>query len=252
MMTRKTKVVPPVTPRIVPADTGPRALRYGLLVCAFLGTAWSSYEYGRTQAPGSGEETATQSGELQQRFAALQRERDALEEQLTDLQQVLEQDQRNLAAQRARSRVLQQSQTAPRQSPAAEPQSEPETPATEQAAANHALTLENVRIAGTESENLFRLAFSVTRDRDDNERVTGTIWIAVNGTSGGKPTRLSLKSLSPQRRSFVTMGFTQQQEVTEELVLPDDFLPRNILIEAKPYGDRYTRTSESFDWGTSG
>ena len=48
------------------------------------------------------------------------------------------------------------------------------------------------------------------------------------------------------------MGFNRQQEVTEELVLPEDFLPRNILIEAKPYGDRYTGASESFDWPTSG
>jgi hypothetical protein len=34
--------------------------------------------------------------------------------------------------------------------------------------------------------------------------------------------------------------------------LPDDFLPRNILIEAKPYGDGYTGAAESFDWITNG
>lgn len=250
MIRRKNKVVPPVTPRIVPANTGQRLVRYALLICAFLFTAWFSYDYGRTRAPASAEQPLAQSRELQERFAVLEQERDALEQQLADLEQVLEQDQRSLDAERARSRALQQSQIAQREVPAPDP--EPETQATEQAAADNALKLENVRVTEMASGNQFRIAFSVSRDGDGSDRVTGTIWIAVNGTSGGKPTRLSLKTLSPQRRSFVTMGFNRQQEVTEELVLPEDFLPRNILIEAKPYGDRYTGASESFDWLTSG
>jgi hypothetical protein len=248
MITRKNRVVAPVTPRIVPANPGQRLVRYALLMCAFLFTAWFSYEYGRSQAPASGAEPATQSRELQERFALLERERDALKQQLADLEQVLEQDQRSLDAERARNRALQQSETAQREVPAPEP----ETPAPEQAAADNALKLENVRITEMASGDQFRIAFSVTHHGDGNDRVTGTIWIAVNGTSGGKPARLSLKTLSPQRRSFVTMGFNQQQEVTEEVVLPEDFLPGNILIEAKPYGNRYTGASESFDWITSG
>jgi hypothetical protein len=250
MIVRKNKVVPPVTPRIVTADPKRRLLRYGLLSCAFLCTAWFSYEYGRTRAAAGADEPLTQPGELQERFAVLEQERDALKQQLADLQQVLEQDQRSLEVQRARRQALQHAQTAQPEVAAAEP--EPETAAPRPAAADPALTLGNVRIDGTESENLFRLAFSVTRAGDGGDRVTGTIWIAVNGTSRGRPTRLPLKTLSPERRTFVAMGFNQQQEVREELVLPDDFLPRNILIEAKPYGNTYTGAAESFDWITDG
>ena len=250
MIARKHKVAPPVTPRIVTADPKRRLLRYGLLSCAFLCTAWFSYEYGRTQAAAGAAEPLTQPAELQERFGLLEQERDALKQQLADLQQVLEQDQRSLEAQRTRRRALQHSQTAQPEVAAAEP--EPETAAPQPAAADPALTVGNVRIDGTDSENLFRLAFSVTHDGDGSDRVTGTIWIAVNGTSGGTPTRLPLKTLSPERRAFVAMGFNQQQEVTEELVLPEDFLPRNVLIEAKPYGNEYTGAAESFDWITDG
>ncbi len=250
MIARKNKVVPPVTPRIVPADPQRRLLRYGLVICAFLGTAWLSYQYGRTRAAAGAEEPPTQASELQERFAALKQDRDALEQQLADLQQVLDQDQRNLEAQRARRRALQQPQTAQPQVSTAD--LEPETAAPQHAAADPALTLGNVRINGTESANLFKLAFSVTHDGGGDDRVTGTIWIAVNGTSAGRPTRLPLKTLSPERRAFVAMGFNRQQEVTEELVLPEDFLPRNILIEAKPYGEEYTGAAESFDWITDG
>ena len=92
----------------------------------------------------------------------------------------------------------------------------------------------------------------MTHDGGGDDRVTGTIWIAVNGTSAGRPTRLPLKTLSPERRAFVAMGFNRQQEVNEELVLPEEFLPRNILIEAKPYGEEYTGATASFDWITDG
>ena len=250
MIVRKNKVVPPVTPRIVTADPKRRLLRYGLLSCAFLCTAWFSYEYGRTRAAAGAEEPPTRASELQERFAALQQDRDALAQQLADLQQVLEQDQRSLEVQRARRQALQHAQTAQPEVAAAEP--EPETAAPQPAAADPALTVGNVRIDGTQSGNLFRLSFSVAHDGDGSDRVTGTIWIAVNGTSGGRPTCLPLKTLSPERRAFVAMGFNEQQEVTQELVLPEDFLPGNVLIEAKPYGNAYTGAAESFDWITDG
>ena len=90
------------------------------------------------------------------------------------------------------------------------------------------------------------------RDGVSSRRVTGTIWIAVNGFSDGEPRRLSFKRLSPDRRSYVKMGFDLQQDVAEDVVLPDNFLPKNVLIEAKPYGDLYTGAAVKFDWLTTG
>ena len=113
-----------------------------------------------------------------------------------------------------------------------------------------ALKLENVHIVGTDSVDLYRLGFSVMHEGDSGGRVAGTIWIAVNGLTNGQPTRLSLKTLSPERRAFVKMGFDLQQDVVQDVVLPEDFSPRNILIEAKPYGDRYTGAAETFAWAT--
>ena len=46
------------------------------------------------------------------------------------------------------------------------------------------------------------------------------------------------------------MGLEQQQDVMEEVVMPEDFHPKNILIEVKPYVDTYKGTSGKFDWVT--
>jgi len=261
MLARK-KIVPPVTPRIVQPNAGQRLLRYVLLFCAVLLAAWFGYDYGRTRVPANDDTLVVQSRVSVQRITELEQERDALKQQVAELQQSIEQAYRDHEAAQTRIQALQQTQSSQREAPAptstlepAEelkpaPAPEPVTAVSE--SADNTLTLANVRIKATEAENVFRVGFSVMRNGDSSDRVTGTIWIAVNGFADGEPSRLSFKRLSPDRRSYVKMGFDLQQDVAEELVLPDDFRPRNILIEAKPYGDKYTGTSGKFDWDTSG
>ncbi|MFQ5643300.1 MAG: DUF6776 family protein [Thiogranum sp.] len=240
MMARK-KIVPPVTPRIVPARPGQQLLRYGLLACAFLLAVWFSYDYGTTQAPaGNTAPVAQQSRESEQRIRDLEQERDALEQRIAALEQRLQQADRTIRTARARTPARQQVQPPKPQPP------EPDIPATEPA--DNTLKLENVRIEQTDADNVFRIAFSVRHAGNSTDRVTGTLWIAVNGFANGVPKRLSFRKLSPDRRLVVKMGFEQQQDVREEIVLPAGFRPRNILIEAKPYGDRYTGTSGKIDW----
>jgi cell division protein FtsB len=256
------KIVAPVTPRIVQANSGQRFLRYALLFCALLFAAWFSYDYGRTQAPANGEAPIAQSGESEQAITELEQERDSLRQQVAELQQSMKQTRQDLVAAQARIQSLQQAESSQREAsqpaPAptsalqSEPAPEPEPVTTVTEAANNTLKLENVHIEATQSENVFRIGFSVMQDGAGSGRVTGTIWIAVNGFSDGEPRRLSFKRLSPDRRSYVKMGFDLQQDVTEDVVLPENFHPKNVLIEAKPYGDDYTGTAVKIDWFTAG
>ena len=258
MLARK-KVVAPVTPRIIQAHPRHRFFRYLLLVCAFFLTIWFSYDYGRKQPAQDIETPTASSGNTEKAVLALTQERDTLRQQVAELQQSLQQAQRDLKAAQARIGAPQQATSSPQPAstvePAYEPPVEAEPPpvtATVTEAVDNTLRLENLHIEPTASENVYRIGFSVLRDGDGSDRVTGTIWIAVNGYADGEPRRLSFKRLSPDRRSYVKMGFDLQQDVSEDVVLPDNFSPKNILIEAKPYGDLYTGTSVKFDWYTAG
>lgn len=241
-MARK-KVVPPVTPRIVSAHPGRPLLVYGLLFGAFLLTLWFSYDYGKTQAPTGGEAPPAQSRAAEKHMAELELERDALKQQVAELESSVQQINQALGAAQARIRTLQRATAS---TPAAQPVSEPTPLVTH--VADYTLQLENVRIEPTDSENVFTIGFSVHRTNPAGGRVTGTIWIAVNGFLNGEPKRLSFKTLSSDRRSYVRMGFDQQQDVVESVVLPTDFRPKNILVEAKPYGDKYTGTAVKLAW----
>lgn len=203
-----------------------------------------------------------QSGEPEQGVTELEQERDTLRLQVAELQQNMKQTRQDLEAAQARIQALQQTASSQREAPKPvpaptsaldpDPAPEPAPVTTVSESVDNTLALENVRIVTTESENVFRIGFSVMRNGDRSDRVTGTIWIAVNGFADREPRRLSFKRLSPDRRSYVKMGFDLQQDVTEEVVLPENFHPKNVLIEAKPYGDTYTGSSVKFDWETSG
>jgi cell division protein FtsB len=244
MMARK-KIVPPVTPRIVQAHPGQRLFRYVLLVCAFLLAVWFSYDYGRVQAPANGEAAIAQDRESEQRIAKLEQERDRLKQRVAELERSVKQTSQAFTAAQAPQQTAQQ--TAPSQS-----ETQAQAPAaTVSEPVDNTLELENLRIEQTESDNVFRVSFSVLRAGDSTGRVIGTIWIAVNGFSGKQPRRLSFKTLSPDRRPYVKMGFDRQQDVMEDVVLPEDFRPKNILVEAKPYGEKYTGTSMQTAWVTT-
>jgi len=246
MMARK-KIVPPVTPRIVQAHPGQRLFRYVLLVCAFLLAVWFSYDYGRVQAPAIGESPVAQERGSEQRIAKLEQERDRLKQRVAELERSVKQTSQAFAAAQAPLQAPQQS--APSQS---ETQAQAQAPAaTVSEPVDNTLELENLRIEQTESDNVFRVSFSVLSAGDSTGRVIGTIWIAVNGFSGKEPRRLSFKTLSPGRRPYVKMGFDRQQDVMEDVVLPEDFRPKNILVEAKPYGEKYTGTSMQTAWVTT-
>ncbi len=248
MMARK-KIIPPVTPRIVLARPGQQLFRYALLFFVFLLTVWFSYDYGRAQAPAGGEAPVAQAREAEQRITELEQERDTLQRQVAELEQRMKQVSRAQAAAQARILALQQAESPQREAPTLLPEQEPAT--TRPEPVDNALKLENVRIEQTESENIFRIGFSLMHADDSTGRVVGTIWIAINGFSGKEPRRLSFKTLSPDRRLIVKMSFDQQQDVLEDVVLPADFRPKNILIEAKPYGNKYTGTSGKIDWVTT-
>lgn len=250
------KITPPVSPKIVRENPGQLLFRIALLIFAFLLTAWFAFDYGRGvhPTPVNGDAGVVPSGESAQRVAQLEQERDELKQQVSDLQESLRQANKALGASQTRIQALQQTPaSAGEVSPvatAAPAADVPENPSS--LPVDYALQLEGMDIEPTDSVNVFRLRFFVHQAANNSERVSGNIWIAVNGMANGKPKRLSLKAISPQKRPYVKMAFDQQQDVTEDVVLPDDFVPKNILIEAKPYGDTFKAVSRKFNWEYGG
>jgi hypothetical protein len=259
-MPYKTVIAPKVVMQTSPAQ---RIVWVVLLIAAFLLAIWFSYDYGRMQS-GSG----AGDGRL---LAQLEQEREEMQDRIEQLELEIRSGEtdRDSGTARAIVRALggigndTGADPEPVEAPnAGEPESrkqpaagEAEPAASKPAAgkpsavaSSNELTLANVRIEPSDDGKRFRFRFSVVLPGNDADQVVGTIWIAVNGMTNGKPVRLSLKQISSQDRPYLDMRFEGRQDVDAELTLPADFYPKNIAIEAKPYDKKYRGASGKFDW----
>jgi hypothetical protein len=246
-MARKKK--PVVAPKVVAqASPSQRILWLALSsVCVML-AMWFSYDYGRSlhagmEKPGN----ATPDRNSEQRIAQLEQERGQLRQRIAKLERKLQAGRKPVGDPEAIVRALAGKKPPP---PAAVSKAVPEV---DMAAAvaegpSNELKLSEVEVEPTDSDNHFRFSFSVIHPGNEADQVVGTIWIAVNGLSNGKPVRLSLNQVSSETRPYLDMRFTGQQDVEGELTLPPDFEPKNIAIEAKPYDKKYRGATGKFDW----
>lgn len=250
-MARKKKTV--VAPKvIIPASQPRRILWAALSSVGVMLAMWFSYDYGRslnagTEKPGS----TAPDRHAEQRIARLEQERDRLMQRIATLERDLQAGRKPAGNAEAIVRALAANKPPP---PAAVPSEAPkgDTRVAVADGPSNELRLTDVEVEPTDSDNHYRFRFSVIHPGNEADQVVGTIWIAVNGLSNGKPVRLSLKQVSSETRPYLDMRFTGQQGVDGELMLPPDFEPKNIAIEAKPYDKKYRGASGTFDWTADG
>ncbi len=240
-----------VAPRIVQ----PSVWRYVLPMVSCLlitaAAAWFAYDAGRTSAGAAALDACrAQSAGLRERVVQVEAERDDLRVRLVDLREGLapepEVGDRSMEPpdettdEPVDGPIASSSDTVEATGDAREGQSasarEPE------------LSLEDVRLAASEPEGDHQLSFRVAKNLDDDEQVTGSIWIAVNGEADGEAKRLPFKELSAERANFVAMRFKREQLVNSVLTLPVGFSARNLVIEVNPAGDKYKPVSASIGW----
>jgi hypothetical protein len=250
-MARKKKTV--VAPKVVMQASPPRRILWVVLSAVGVMLAmWFSYDYGRSlhagmEKPGS----AAPDRNSEQRIAQLEQERDRLRQRIAKLERKLQASRKPVGNPEDIVRALAGKEPLP---PATVTTEAPkvDTPAAVADGPSNELKLTDVEVEPTDSDNHFRFSFSVIHPGNEADQVVGTIWIAVNGLSNGKPVRLSLKQVSSETRPYLDMRFTGQQGVDGELTLPPDFEPKNIAIEAKPYDKKYRGASGKFDWTADG
>jgi hypothetical protein len=240
---RKTVVAPKV---VMQTSRAQQVLWFALLITGLLLAVWYSYDYGRRHARSDTLPAVAGGSESEQRITALEQERDRLKARVGELERAVQTSRQALDTARTRIRTLEQVAAAPDNS------SETERTAAVSATTDEDLQLSAVRIASTDSAERFRFSFSVLYGGADAETVTGNIWISVNGLSEGEPTRLPLNKVSANSRPYLKMSVNGQQDIEEEVTLPPAFVPRNIMIEAKPFDKRYREVTGKFDWVTGG
>ncbi len=246
-MARKKKTV--VVPKVVAQTSPPRRILWvALSFASVLLAMWLSFDYGRSLHSGAEEPgNAAPDRNSEQLITHLEQERDQLRQRIAKLERELQADRKRVGDPEAIVRALAAKKPPP---PTSVPSQTPkvDTPNAAAKGPPGELKLTDLEIEPTNRDNHFRFSFAVIHPGNEADQVVGTIWIAVNGLSNGKPVRLSLKQVSSETRPYLDMRFRGRQGVDGELTLPPEFEPKNIAIEAKPYDKKYRGASGKFDW----
>jgi len=245
-------------PRIVQPSILRSTLSAVLFVLVLAAVGWYGYDIGRSAVAPTGDAShGVGQQALLDRIATLETERDRLHDRVLELTTRLE-----VAKERQTETVT---QAVAEESPPVDDvasaenasrglvETPPAVPVDESGeAVDSRLLIENLQLTRAGGERRYSLEFTVGKSVEDNEQVTGSIWIAVNGEANGKPKRLPFKALSSEGANFVAMRFKQSQVVQSPVVLPEGFTARNLVIDVNPAGDSYAPVSATHSWKPSG
>jgi hypothetical protein len=110
------------------------------------------------------------------------------------------------------------------------------------------LKVQEVRLQPVANSRAWNLTLSITQNAKRGEDVTGIATISVEGLRGDKVVRLDWPALGDTAQSGgMAFRFKYFQQLHGTIVLPADFRPTRLLIQAQPTGDE--AVSRTVTWG---
>ena len=102
-----------------------------------------------------------------------------------------------------------------------------------------------------EAQNSYRFELVLTRTMNSDKVVSGTIDLSVAGSLSGQVKRLRFADLSDPKTSEIVFEFKYFQRLQGRLVLPPDFIPRQVYVKVNLVGERSSQAEKSFGWSKS-
>lgn len=114
------------------------------------------------------------------------------------------------------------------------------------------LWVRDMRLQKGDGDEVFRYRFTLAAVGKEQENVSGSVAVSVEGKSNGEAQSLTLKALTKEKTDALKMQFRHFQEFEGEWRLPKGFSPGAVVIEAKPDKEGLQPASKRFDWVITG
>ena len=115
------------------------------------------------------------------------------------------------------------------------------------------LVLGQMDLQGTEDPRRFRYKLVLRQEESDGEYLTGHVNIDVVGEQAGQKTVIALRDISEDQEALdIRLRFRYFQDIEGELVLPEDFEPRQIDINAVATAPMAKSISKTYTWTVGG
>ncbi len=113
---------------------------------------------------------------------------------------------------------------------------------------HHGLRIQTVTLARVGESHAWNFTVTLTHNVKRGSEVKGDVKVTVEGIRDGKLVRLAWKDLAGKDdQGGIDFGFRYFQQVRGTLMLPADFTPNRLRVEASPAGGK--TVVETLDWG---
>ena len=94
----------------------------------------------------------------------------------------------------------------------------------------------------------YKLQLVLIQAAKPENAISGTVQVTLEGTEAGRRVTYSLAKVAPDGKAQLPFSFRLAQNIDQEVVLPEGFVPGRVSIEVRPSGRSSTPLNQSFNW----
>jgi hypothetical protein len=117
--------------------------------------------------------------------------------------------------------------------------------------ANKGLRIERLDVSSSVPGRV-KYSLMLTQVVDKHDYVQGGVQISVHGQDGDNEKSFKLSELDQEKSEAIRFRFRYFQNINGELLLPEGFEPREVMIVAQSSGSNGQRLEKKFDWPLNG
>ncbi|HFD92507.1 MAG TPA: hypothetical protein ENJ22_04395 [Gammaproteobacteria bacterium] len=219
-----------------------RQIALALLLVAALLAMWLSYEYGRRQAGYDSMAAARQQEGLRQTIQALEEKNQALGSQIAILQQASEVDRHAYKEVEQTLKTLQDEILEMRE------EVKFYRGIVGPADVNSGLQIQSFMARENDQDNGYHFRLIMVQYGRQTRAVRGNVRITLVGIQDGAQKSLLLKELGDPRRTQLKFRFKYFQELNGDIVLPEGFVPIQVVLNIVPQGKGAKPSEKTFNW----
>lgn len=110
------------------------------------------------------------------------------------------------------------------------------------------LRVATIKLRPTDKANEWLLELTLTQVKKHTSRLTGKVAVAVMGQLEGQSIELNLPKIHPKKVSGVRFGFRYYQSISVPLVLPEDFVAKELMIDVNVQSPKAMQLVEQREW----
>lgn len=213
-----------------------------MVAVVLLTGGWSLYEYGRYRGGFDRFGAAEQQAAMANRVDALQQQIGSLREENAGLERARQVERQaynelNTSLKRLQQEILELKEELAFYRGIVSPRE-----------ASRGLRLQSFRLEPTGQERIWRYKLVLTQVLKNDNRVSGSVTMKVDGLLDGEQRSVPLSELSENSVTALKYGFKYFQNLEGQLVLPEGYAPERLTVEVRPGRGQGDRIEQVYDW----